>query len=71
MAARPKQMLALVFLTCIAMAANANVPISLFNHQLPQSARNNKTPLQPMKQWHNLKPDLFSKQAYHLPGCDS
>ena len=23
-----------------------------------------------MKDWHKLKPDLFKKQPYHLPGCD-
>ena len=29
-----------------------------------------RTPLQAMKDWHILKPDLFKKQPYHLPGCD-
>jgi len=24
-----------------------------------------------MKDWHKLKPDLFKKQPYHLPGCDT
>jgi signal transduction histidine kinase len=24
-----------------------------------------------MKDWHKLKPELFRKQPYHLPGCDS
>jgi hypothetical protein len=24
-----------------------------------------------MKDWHKLKPQLFRKQPYHLPGCDS
>ena len=43
----------------------------LYNQQLPQSALGTKTPLQAMKDWHNLKPDLFKKQPYYLPGCDS
>ena len=43
----------------------------LYNQQLPQSALGSKTPLQAMKDWHKLKPDLFKKQPYHLPGCDS
>ena len=24
-----------------------------------------------MKDWHKLRPGLFRKQPYHLPGCDS
>jgi hypothetical protein len=24
-----------------------------------------------MKDWHKLKPELFRKQPYHLPGCDT
>ena len=28
------------------------------------------TPLQTMKDWHKLKPELFSKQPYYLTGCD-
>jgi hypothetical protein len=43
----------------------------LYNRQLPQSALGSKTPLQVMKDWHNLKPDLFKKQPYHRPGCDT
>ena len=44
--------------------------VLLYNQQLPQSALGSKTPLQAMKDWHKLKPDLFRKQPYHLPGCD-
>jgi hypothetical protein len=43
----------------------------LYNHQLPQSALGSKTPLQDMKQWHKLKPELFKKQSYYLMGCDN
>lgn len=45
--------------------------VLLYNQQLPQSALGSKTPLQTMKDWHNLKPELFKKQPYHLPGRDS
>jgi hypothetical protein len=45
--------------------------VMLYNQQLPQSALGTKTPLQVMKDWHKLKPELFRKQPYHLPGCDS
>jgi transposase InsO family protein len=27
-------------------------------------------PLQAMKDWHKLKPELFKKQPYYRPGCD-
>ncbi|RFU12358.1 IS481 family transposase [Rhodobacteraceae bacterium W635] len=42
----------------------------LYNQQLPQSALDSKTPLQAMKDWHKLKPALFKKRPYYLPGCD-
>jgi transposase InsO family protein len=43
----------------------------LYNQQLPQSALGSKTPLQAMKDWQKLKPQLFRKQPYYLPGCDT
>jgi transposase InsO family protein len=43
----------------------------LYNQQLPQSALGGKSPLQAMKDWHELKPQLFRKQPYYLPGCDT
>ena len=45
--------------------------VALYNQQLPQSALSSRTPLQAMKDWHKLKPELFRKQPYYLPGCDS
>jgi len=45
--------------------------VLLYNQQLPQSALGSKTPLQAIKDWHSLKPELFRKQPYQLPGCDS
>ncbi len=36
----------------------------LYNQQLPQSALGSETPLQAMKYWHNLKPDLLKKLPY-------
>ncbi|MFT7192095.1 MAG: transposase InsO family protein, partial [Sulfitobacter sp.] len=43
----------------------------LYNQQLPQSALGSKPPLQAMKGWHKLRPELFKKQPYYLPGCDT
>ena len=42
----------------------------LYNQQLPQSVLGSRTPLQAMKDWHNLKPELFKKNPYQLPGRD-
>jgi hypothetical protein len=33
----------------------------LYNQQLPQSALGSRAPLQAMKDWHKLKPELFKK----------
>jgi transposase InsO family protein len=43
----------------------------LYNQQLPQSALGSKSPLQAMKDWHKLKQELFKKQPYYRPGCDT
>ncbi len=43
----------------------------LYNQQLPQSALTSKAPLQAMKDWHKLKPELFKKQPYYLPEFDT
>jgi len=45
--------------------------VHLYNTPLPQSALGSRTPMQAMKNWHKLKPELFKKQPYHLPGCDT
>jgi hypothetical protein len=47
------------------------IAVWLYNQQLPQSALGSKTPLKAMKDWHTLKPELFKKQPYYRPGCDS
>jgi transposase InsO family protein len=45
--------------------------VRLCNRQLPQSAPGSKSPVQAMKDWHKRKPQLFRKQPYDLPGCDT
>lgn len=45
--------------------------VALCNHQLPQSALRNKTPIQAMKDWHHSHPHLFVKRPYDRPGCDT
>ena len=36
--------------------------VLLYNQQLPQSVLHSRTPLQAMKDWHKLKPELFKKK---------
>ncbi len=43
----------------------------LYNQQLPQSALGSRSPLQAMKDWYTIKPKLFKKRQYYLPGCDT
>lgn len=45
--------------------------VALYNHQLPQSALQSKTPIQNMKDWYATHPNLFVKRPYDRPGCDS
>ena len=41
---------------------------SIYNTQLPQAALKSKSPLQAMKDWHKLKPELFKKTAVYSCG---
>lgn len=41
-----------------------------YNQQLPPSTLGSKSPLEAMKEWHKLKPQVVTKQPYYLPGCD-
>jgi hypothetical protein len=41
---------------------------ALYNHQLPQSALQSKTPMQVMKQRYQTHPELFNKRPYDRPG---
>ena len=45
--------------------------VHLYNTQLPQAALHARSPLQAMKDWHKLKPELFNRRPYRLAGCDN
>ncbi len=45
--------------------------VTLYNHQLPQSALGSKTPLQAMMEWFKSNPELFHRRPYDRPGCDT
>ena len=45
--------------------------VSLYNHQLPQTALGGKPPIQAMKDWFKSHPELFHRKPYDRPGCDN
>ncbi len=53
------------------MEATLHRYVWLYNPQLPQSTLGSEPPLQAMKDWHKLKPEMFTKQPYYLPRCDT
>lgn len=45
--------------------------VRLYNGQLPQSVLNARTPIDALKDWQKLRPDLFRKRPYNHAGCDT
>ena len=43
----------------------------LYHQKLLQSALRSQTPLQAMKDWHKLKPEMFKKQPDYFTECDT
>jgi transposase-like protein len=50
---------------------NGRIEEVLQIQQLPQSAIGSKTPVQTMKHWYKISPEMFKKQPYYLTGCDT
>ena len=44
--------------------------VRLYNGQLPQSVLKGRAPIDALKDWHRLNPELFKKRPYNHPGCD-
>jgi len=44
--------------------------VQLYNHHLPQSALQSKTPMQAVRGWYDSHPDLFYRRPYDRPGLD-
>jgi len=44
--------------------------VQLYNHHLPQSALQSKTPMQAMRGWYDSYPHLFHRRPYDRPGLD-
>ncbi len=45
--------------------------LKLYNHHIPQRAIGAKTPIQPLKEWQQKKPELFVKRVYDQTGLDT
>lgn len=45
--------------------------LKLYNHHIPQRAIGSKTPIQSLKEWQRLKPELFVKRVYDQAGLDT
>ena len=45
--------------------------LKIYNHNIPQRALNNETPVQAMKKWQAEKPELFVKRVYNQAGLDT
>ena len=45
--------------------------LKLYNHHIPQRAIGTKTPIQALKEWQRMKPDLFVKRVDDRAGLDN
>jgi hypothetical protein len=45
--------------------------LKLYNYHIPQCAIGTKTPIQPLKEWQQKKPELFVKRVYYQTGLDN
>lgn len=61
--------------TRFASAAELEVTLESYlktsNHQIPQRAFKQLSPVQALKIWHKKKTELFKKRIYNQPGLDS
>jgi len=44
--------------------------LELYNHHIPQRAIGSKTPIESLKHWQRLRPELFVKRVYDQAGLD-
>jgi len=44
--------------------------LKLYNHHIPQRAIGSKTPIESLKHWQGLRPELFVKRVYDQAGLD-
>ena len=44
--------------------------VKIYNHNIPQRALKHQTPIQALKEWHQQRPELFTKRVYNQTGLD-
>ncbi len=50
------------------LESTLRIYLKIYNHNIPQRALNNETPIQSMKKWQAKKPELFVKRVYEQAG---
>jgi len=45
--------------------------LKLYHHHIPQRAIGSKTPIESLKHWQGLRPELFVKRVYDQAGLDT
>jgi hypothetical protein len=45
--------------------------VRAYNQQIPQRALNHQAPVQALKDWQTLRPELFRKVVKNQPGLDT
>jgi hypothetical protein len=45
--------------------------VRLYNHQIPQRALGHLSPVQALKDWQEMRPELFKKKVYNHTGLDT
>jgi len=45
--------------------------LKLYNHHIPKRAIGSKTPILPLKEWQQKRPELFVKRVYDRTGLDT
>ena len=53
------------------LSMTLNNYMKVYNHHIPQKNIGHLTPIQKLKEWQNIEPDLFKKKVYDLSGLDS
>ena len=53
------------------LSVTLNRYMKIYNHHIPQKNIGHLTPIQQLKEWQKIKPELFNKQVYDLAGLDN
>ena len=54
-----------------ALAETMSHYLKVYNYHIPQKNIGHQTPIQKLKEWQTLKPELFKKRVYDLSELDN